>query len=107
MNAPLTCYARGGDGLWEAICLVFNISVQGESLEEVSDLLKEAVVTYVEDASKEDEPTRSELLLHRRAPLYVRLSWIGGFVWAALYGRRLRNDGPSSTTISFPVASPA
>ena len=105
MKIPLTCIARGGDGRWEAICLDFNIVVQGQSLEEVEALLRGIVLSYVEDALKEDETTRNQLLT-RRAPLHVRLSWTLGLMWATLWGNRLDGDG-TTVTVPFAVACPA
>lgn len=104
---PVTCIARGHEGHWEAICLDFNIAAQGESFQEVERLLFEAVTSYVEDALKEDEPTRTQLL-SRQAPLSVRLSWFGGLLWAALCGRIDHHDGDaSSATVPFAVPCPA
>jgi predicted RNase H-like HicB family nuclease len=106
MKIALACYAKGKDGHWEAICLDFNIAAQGKSLDEVRRLLEEAVVTYVEDALKEQEPTRSQLL-QRQAPLFVRLSWVSGLLWATLCGRNLRDGDNTSATVPFSVACPA
>jgi len=51
------CLARGRPGDWEAICLDFDIAVQGESFEQVENLLMTSVRAYVEDAMKESRPT--------------------------------------------------
>lgn len=66
------CYARSDGSGWEALCVDLDIGVQGESLNEVVDALNEAVVSYVEDAKKEDVATARRLLT-RRAPWHVRL----------------------------------
>jgi hypothetical protein len=68
MERPLIGIAKGHLGHWEAVSLDFDIAVQGETFKEVEALLREAVETYVEDAMREDEPTRARLL-SRRAPL--------------------------------------
>ena len=55
------CYARSdGDG-WEGLCIDLDIGVQGANLNEVVDALNEAVVSYVEDAKKEDPVTAQKL----------------------------------------------
>jgi hypothetical protein len=105
MEAPILAIARGRPGHWEAICLDFDIAVQGRTFNEVEELLTAAVESYVEDAMKEDEATRNRLL-SRRAPLRVRLSWIGGLVFAALCGRASRGErdgNASSATVPFAV----
>jgi hypothetical protein len=66
----LRCYAHGRPGEWQAICLDFDIAVQGKSFEEVRDSLREAIRGYIEHASTEDEQTR-HALLNRRAPFLV------------------------------------
>ena len=68
------CYARSdGDG-WEGLCIDLDIGVQGANLNEVVDALNEAVVSYVEDAKRED-PVTAQKLLARRAPWHVRLGY--------------------------------
>jgi len=103
----LLCIARGDDTHWEAINLDFNLAVQGKSFDEVDRYLREAIETYVEDAMKEDEPTRSQLL-SRRAPLSVQLLWIARIIWAMLCGRIIRDrdgklDGKPAATVPFAV----
>jgi hypothetical protein len=105
MEILIFAIARGHEDHWEAICFDFDIAVQGHTFNEVQGLMFEAVESYVEDAKKEDEPTRTQLL-SRRAPLLVRLSWLGGLVWAALCGRveRGERDGNASfATVPFAV----
>jgi hypothetical protein len=108
MDIPIFAIARGHQDHWEAICFDFDIAVQAHTFKEVQRLMFAAVESYIEDAMKEDEPTR-ERLLSRRAPLSVRLSWLGGFVIAALCGRVVRGgrDGnASSATVPFAVPCP-
>jgi predicted RNase H-like HicB family nuclease len=69
------CYAEGGDGDWEAICLDLDIAVQGNSFEEVFASLQEAIALYLEavaDLPPEDQAS----LLRRPAPLSVRLKFL-------------------------------
>jgi len=103
MERPLIGIAKGRQGRWEAISLDFDIAVQGQTFDEVERLLREAVETYVQDAMREDEKTR-EQLLSRRAPLGVTLSWIGAVIFAALVRGRIRKqDGTSGATVPFAV----
>src|ERR1043166_4037491 len=80
------CVARRGGEWWEALCLDFDLAVQGRSFDEVRALLEEAANTYVEDAGAEAEPARSRLLA-RRAPLHVRALWAWRFFITAVRGR--------------------
>lgn len=66
------CYLHGTPGHWEGLCMDFDIAVQGRSQEEVDELLREAIATYVEDAMKED-PKTCRRLLRRRAPLWLQV----------------------------------
>lgn len=63
-------YAHGVDGDWEAICVDFDIAVQGRSCDEVIAMLDDAVRSYVEFAHKEDAAT-ARRLLSRRTPFLV------------------------------------
>ena len=64
------CFAHGGADGWEAICVDLDIAIQGDSFDEVRDLLNHAVATYVRDAEME-APAAREKLLKRRAPWHV------------------------------------
>jgi hypothetical protein len=100
----LICIAKGRDdtGLWEAICLDLDIAVAGRSFDEVKDILSRAIATYFEDARREAEPARSQLL-NRRVPFLARLRWTWPFVLAVLFGRK-RQHGQA--TYEFPVTCP-
>jgi predicted RNase H-like HicB family nuclease len=80
------CFARGRGGDWEGICLDLDIAVQGRSFEEVKAALEEAVVTYVEDALRQERPV-ARRLLRRAAPWYVRLGYVMQFFFATLFRR--------------------
>jgi hypothetical protein len=72
----LHCYAEGRDGEWEAVCLDLDIAVQGRSFEDVFASMQQAIALYLETvADLELEARRS--LLHRSAPLSVRLKFLG------------------------------
>lgn len=65
------CYAEGRPGDWEAICPTFDLAAQGESFEEVRQVLHEMIADYIVDISEMPEAER-ERFLNRKAPLYVR-----------------------------------
>jgi hypothetical protein len=92
MEEQFFCVARGRGERWEALCLDFDLAVQGRSFDEVRHLLSEAISTYVQDASAESEVNRRRLL-SRRVPFHVRLLWALRFFSAALFGRK--SDGAS------------
>jgi hypothetical protein len=100
MRRFLTCVAREhSGGVWEALCLDFDIAVQGRSFDEVKNQLDVALTSYVTDAMAEDEKTRAALL-NRRAPLFARISWLWHFVVRGLFGRNHDND----SDVGFQVA---
>ena len=84
----LHCYAEGQDGDWEAICLDLDIAVQGRSFEEVFASLREAIKLYLESVANLG-PEERQSLLHRPAPLPVRLK----FIAEALRGLVMGRDG--------------
>lgn len=63
---------RGRPGDWQAICVDFDLAVQGESLEDVRRELADAIETYLEYVADlpQDEQAR---FLNRKAPLGLRL----------------------------------
>ncbi len=98
-NAILVCVAHGHQGRWEALCLDYDLAVQGISLPEVREKLELALQDYVSAAEAEAEPARSQLL-NRRAPFFVRLAWGFRFLLAAIFGRNRGGD----STVGFPVS---
>lgn len=76
MARTLHCYAEGRDGTWEAICLDLDIAVQGRSFTDVYEGLHEAIVLYLESVESAPRAERARLL-SRRAPLSVRLRFLG------------------------------
>ena len=73
-SKSIMCYAMAREGRWQAVCLDFDLMVEGCSLKEVKERLNSMVISYIDDALAEAEPARSQLL-NRRAPLHVRLAW--------------------------------
>jgi len=103
MSKPIYwyCVARGRDHEWEAFCLDFDLAVQGRSYDEVSARLKMAIHHYVETATAEPEPTRTQLLT-RRVPLGTRVLWRWRVIWWNLFGRKVAEE----STFGFPVPCP-
>jgi predicted RNase H-like HicB family nuclease len=85
MNRVVLCYVERSGGQWQGLCLDFDIAVQGNSLEEVLDGLKAGIGMYIEAAKEMPEADRHRLL-HRRAPLLVRLAISLRLFWAGLRG---------------------
>ena len=71
MKKALTCYAWGHPGSWEALCIDFDLSVQGNSLEEVRAEMDDAIDTYLSYVGELPESERARLL-NRKAPLGLR-----------------------------------
>ena len=103
MTISFWCIAHGHGSQWEGLCLDLDIAVQGKSLEEVKTSLESMVVSYIEDASQEDEATRNRLL-ERRAPLSVRFPWALRLFLRSILSNKNRG---SDDTVGFPVSCPA
>ena len=97
----LLCFAHGRQGDWEAICVDFDIAVQGPSFDEVKSLLDHALATYVEDAERETPEVRRQLL-NRRAPWHTRL-----ILTVRLIAFNLLDGRGRDQQASFPVPCPA
>jgi hypothetical protein len=91
MANKLTCFAKGRPGEWEAICLDYDIAVQGRTFEEVEELLALSIDDYVESARQEPPRVRDKLL-RRAVPRLVWLRYVLGFLWHNLASRRRRDD---------------
>ena len=92
---------HGRDGAWEALCVDFDIAVQGDSLQDVQHLLNDAVAFYIQDAHREQESVKHKLL-NRRAPWYTTLGLTLKLIYFNIFdGRR------SEAQASFPVPCPA
>lgn len=102
MKRYLYCIARGRNSQWEAVCLDFDIAVQGRSFEEVNRLLGEVIVDYVKEAVEQPDDVR-DALLSRRAPFRTRAMWRWRLALAALSAR----SHTAESTYGFPVPCPA
>jgi hypothetical protein len=87
----------------EGLCLDLDIAVHGQSLDEVKTTFEQAVVSYIEDAVKEDEATRNRLV-RRRAPFLVRRAWALRIFYRSIFGNK---KSGSDETAGFPVSCPA
>ncbi|WNJ88741.1 hypothetical protein [Bosea sp. 685] len=65
------CIIRGRGTEWEGLCLDLDIAVHGASQDEVEKSLRDAVISYVDDAMQESPENRARLL-NRRSPWLVR-----------------------------------
>ncbi len=97
---PLVCFAKGRPGEWEAICLTFDIAVQGASEEEVQHSLRQAIALFLQSARDERDPKVREKLLRRRAPVGVWLRYASSFFLHVVLGRHRRSDGYSEAALS-------
>jgi hypothetical protein len=99
---PSSVSLRGGrPGEWEAICLAFDIAVQGSSEREVQRSLREAIALFVPSARDERDPKLRYRLLHRCAPLRVWLRYVSSFFLHVVFSHR-RFDGYSEAGFVMP-----
>lgn len=75
----LQCFLRGHDDHWEAICIDFDIAVQGTSIENVQTALRESVFSYLADVEKE-QTNDARRLRRRKAPFILRIKIIYSFI---------------------------
>lgn len=75
MTDELLCFASGRPGEWEAICLDYDIVVQGRSFDDVQHLVRLSIDDYIESARQESPEIRDKLL-NRRVPRRVWLGYI-------------------------------
>lgn len=80
------CFAHGRENDWEAMCVDLDIAVQGTSFDDVKARLTNAVMSYAQDAMRED-PVTAERLLRRRAPLHVRVKCWSTLLFHVVMGR--------------------
>jgi hypothetical protein len=83
----LFCYAEGSGNAWEAICLNFDIAVQGTSELDVMAKLEAAVTDYFQYVKTLPADEQKDFL-GRRVPLRIQFSLIGKTLLAWLLCRR-------------------
>lgn len=71
-NRTVICYAESREGKWEAVCLDFDIAVQGDSFEGVVHDLGTALHLYLQSVAGLPDADRKRLLA-RRVPLGARV----------------------------------
>ncbi len=101
MNQIVRCYAEGRPDAWEAICLDFDLSVQGESFEAVYRDLNTSIEMYVEYVNGLPEAERAAFA-RRRAPLAVRLR----FFWYVLRDLFVGGDGSNKSRHEYTAPCP-
>ena len=74
-NKAIWCYAEGKPGEWEALCMNFDLSVQGGSFDEVCRDLKEAISMYLDYVGKLPKEEQKQFL-NRKAAISLRLKFI-------------------------------
>lgn len=82
----LHCFAEERDGQWEALCLDLDIAVQSSTFEDLVVSMKEAIKLYVESVG-DLPPEERARLLHRVAPLSVRLRFLLAVARSMLFQR--------------------
>ena len=71
MKNTATCYAWLHSGKWEAICVDYDLTAQGSSLEEVREELGDAIETFLSRVRELPSPDQARLL-NRKAPFALR-----------------------------------
>ncbi len=75
MNKAIWCYAEGRPGNWEAVCLDFDLAVQGGSFDEVYKELNESISMYLEYVKSLPEEEHLQFL-SRKVPFNLRLKFV-------------------------------
>ncbi len=87
MRRVLHCYAEGRENQWEALCLEFDIAVQGDSFEEVHSKMEQAIGYYLDDVAELPQEEQ-RAFLRRSAPFSL---W-AKYIFLPLVGSMLRGD---------------
>lgn len=83
------------------MCIDLDISVQGDTFDDVKALLNKAVGSYI-DAAQDEAPDVRAKLLKRRAPWWVSAAMTMRLITFNVFRGRTRE-----AQASFPVACPA
>ncbi len=84
MAKHIRCYAEGRGDEWTAICLNFDIAVQGHSFEDVKECLEGAIDLFLEGVAELPAKDRNRLL-RRSAPVSM-LKYLRAVVWSWIFG---------------------
>jgi len=97
-HGPIRCMAESHDSRWWAICLDFDVAVEGNSFPEVRDRLHQAVDTYLERVSEPPEHERARLP-RPCAPWYLRIR----FHFLSLLGKFRDDDSDRRRQFVIPA----
>jgi hypothetical protein len=87
MENLVVCYAEGQqNGKWEAVCLDYDIAVQGDSLQGVIDDLRSAIHDYLKFVETLPERQRARML-RRGVPWLARAKFIYWAIMALFFHR--------------------
>ena len=78
------CFARRHGNRWEAVCLDFDLAVQGDSFDDVYHSLDTAVGEYVKYVATIEDSAERQAFLTRRVPLALRLKFTLSLILASL-----------------------
>jgi predicted RNase H-like HicB family nuclease len=95
----LKVYIEGFDGQWEALCLDFDIAVQGTTIDAAIASMKEAIAIYLQRVQELPERERAAFL-RRRVPWHVQF---GFFVHALMIGARAHSGTNGKTRGEVPI----
>ena len=87
-NHVVYCFAEGRGDQWEALCINFDLAVQGTSFPDVYEGLNKAINEYLRyiHSLPKDEQAR---FLNRRVPFWTRLE----FAFRAFFDALRSRDG--------------
>ena len=98
MSGIIRCYVeRRGDD-WEAVCIDFDLAVQGHSLAEVRDKLERAIHEYLAYVQSLPEAERAAFL-NRRVPLATRIAFMLRVVLSGLRSHGRGGDRRGAYTL--------
>lgn len=101
-NPVVYCYAEGRGEQWEAVCVNFDLAVQGRSFPEVFGRLGEAIKDYLLYVHSLPEAEQARFL-SRRVPFWTRLEFAARAFFDAIRSR----DGGSNHRHSYTSPCPA
>jgi hypothetical protein len=104
MRHAVLCYIEGRGSEWEALCLDFDLAVQGHSFDEVSDNLKIAIAQYIERVHQLPQ-AEQQALLNRRVPLLLRLKLIASALWWGMQVGGGDGASPERYSIALPCSA--
>jgi len=99
ISSFLAFVERNGSN-WEAVCLDFDLAVQGRSYDEAIAKLRDQVLLFL-DGLDDLPPADQERLLRRRVPLHLQLRWLTTAAWSLL--RRRPGAGPDEYLVKLPT----